>query len=136
MGDRFIPKVCDVRKEQQIADLSAYVAGTFQRLDVLVNDAGGIIDDLLVYRITADEYLLVVNAATTEKDYAWIAAHAEGTLRGQLREALLGGPALRDLECGGHHAADHVFAFQELGRQWMRSRRSETLAERCVALVQ
>ena len=40
LGDRFIPKVNDVRKEQQIADLSAYVAGTFQKLDVLVNNAG------------------------------------------------------------------------------------------------
>ena len=44
----------------------------------MVNEAGGIIDDLLVYRIAADEYLLVVNAGTTEKDYAWIASHAEG----------------------------------------------------------
>jgi len=42
LGDRFIPKVNDVRKEQQIADLSAYVAGTFQKLDVLVNSAGTI----------------------------------------------------------------------------------------------
>lgn len=44
----------------------------------MVNEAGGIIDDLLVYRIAADEYLLVVNAGTTDKDHEWIVSHAEG----------------------------------------------------------
>lgn len=36
------------------------------------NDKGGIVDDLLVYRIAADDYLLVVNAANIEKDWAWV----------------------------------------------------------------
>jgi aminomethyltransferase len=44
----------------------------------MVNEAGGIIDDLLVYRIAADEYLLVVNAGTADKDHEWIVSHAEG----------------------------------------------------------
>ena len=33
---------------------------------------GGIVDDLLVYKIKDDEYLLVVNASNTEKDWEWI----------------------------------------------------------------
>jgi len=35
-------------------------------------DNGGIVDDLLVYRIDSQNYLLVVNAANTLKDYEWI----------------------------------------------------------------
>jgi aminomethyltransferase len=41
----------------------------------LPNDKGGIVDDLLVYRINASEYLLVVNASNIEKDWNWISAH-------------------------------------------------------------
>jgi aminomethyltransferase len=41
----------------------------------LPNDDGGIVDDLLVYRIHADEYMLVVNASNMEKDWNWITSH-------------------------------------------------------------
>ena len=43
----------------------------------LLNDAAGIIDDLLAYWLGADRFRLVVNAATRDKDIAWIGAHAE-----------------------------------------------------------
>ncbi|MDR4989283.1 MAG: glycine cleavage system aminomethyltransferase GcvT [Bacteroidales bacterium] len=36
------------------------------------NDTGGIVDDFLVYRFDAEKYLLVVNAANIEKDWAWL----------------------------------------------------------------
>lgn len=36
------------------------------------NGKGGIVDDLLVYRMKPDEYLLVVNAANIEKDWDWL----------------------------------------------------------------
>lgn len=46
---------------------------------MLLYDDGGTVDDLLVYKEFApDTYLLVVNAANTEKDFAWIKAHAGG----------------------------------------------------------
>lgn len=38
----------------------------------LPNDKGGIVDDLLVYRIKDQEYMLVVNASNIEKDWNWI----------------------------------------------------------------
>ncbi|GAB1449788.1 glycine cleavage system aminomethyltransferase GcvT [Bacteroidota bacterium] len=41
----------------------------------LPNDQGGIVDDLLVYRYSATEYLLVVNASNIEKDWNWISKH-------------------------------------------------------------
>lgn len=41
----------------------------------LPNDKGGIVDDLLVYRFSATEYYLVVNASNIEKDWNWISQH-------------------------------------------------------------
>lgn len=38
----------------------------------LPNDNGGIVDDLLVYKMDEQEYLLVVNASNIEKDWNWI----------------------------------------------------------------
>ncbi len=32
---------------------------------------GGVVDDILIYRLNADNYFLVVNAANTDKDFAW-----------------------------------------------------------------
>ncbi|MBX7055353.1 MAG: glycine cleavage system aminomethyltransferase GcvT [Pyrinomonadaceae bacterium] len=41
----------------------------------MTNDNGGVVDDLLVYRFGQEKLLLVVNAGTTEKDWAWITSH-------------------------------------------------------------
>lgn len=41
----------------------------------LTNESGGVVDDLLVYRFGPEKLLLVVNAATTDKDWAWITSH-------------------------------------------------------------
>jgi len=39
--------------------------------------SGTFVDDLLVYCLAEERYLLVVNAANTDKDYAWISSHTE-----------------------------------------------------------
>lgn len=44
----------------------------------MLNDAGGVIDDLIVYCLGADSYRLVVNAGNREKDLAWMMRHAAG----------------------------------------------------------
>jgi aminomethyltransferase len=41
----------------------------------LPNGKGGIVDDLLVYRLHENTYLLVVNASNMEKDWNWISKH-------------------------------------------------------------
>ncbi|HEV8515360.1 MAG TPA: glycine cleavage system aminomethyltransferase GcvT [Cyclobacteriaceae bacterium] len=38
----------------------------------LPNESGGIVDDLIVYKIRDNDYLLVVNASNIEKDWNWI----------------------------------------------------------------
>jgi aminomethyltransferase len=43
---------------------------------VLCREDGGVLDDLFTYRLAADRYLTVTNAANHEKDLAWFTAHA------------------------------------------------------------
>jgi aminomethyltransferase len=44
----------------------------------LLTGEGTYVDDLLVYRLGDEEFLLVVNAANTEKDLDWLQTHVEG----------------------------------------------------------
>lgn len=52
-------------------DVSTLTDGRVQ-YSCFTNPDGGIIDDLLVYRISADKYMLVVNASNIEKDWNWV----------------------------------------------------------------
>jgi aminomethyltransferase len=55
----------------------------------MLNEAGGVIDDLIVYYLAPDRFRMVVNAATRAKDLAWLEQHARGTgLRVQERPEL------------------------------------------------
>ncbi|GEL03761.1 aminomethyltransferase [Rummeliibacillus stabekisii] len=42
---------------------------------------GGVVDDLLIYRLAENNYLLVVNAANIEKDYEWLLKHESGDVK-------------------------------------------------------
>lgn len=55
-------------------DASALTIGKAQ-YSCLPNNDGGIIDDLIIYKIKEDQYLLVVNASNIEKDWNWITSH-------------------------------------------------------------
>ena len=67
----------------QATNLIQYVfSNDVERLDIgqaqygyMPNAKGGIVDDLLVYRIDNQSYLLVVNAANIEKDWNWLVTH-------------------------------------------------------------
>uniref|UniRef100_A0A831XED0 aminomethyltransferase n=1 Tax=Geobacter metallireducens TaxID=28232 RepID=A0A831XED0_GEOME len=48
------------------------------RYGFILNENGGIIDDLIVFRLAEDEVMVVVNAATTPKDFAAISARLSG----------------------------------------------------------
>lgn len=43
----------------------------------LPNEKGGIVDDLIIYKMSDDEWMLVVNAANIDKDWNWITSHNE-----------------------------------------------------------
>ena len=55
-------------------DVSRLVEGQ-AHYSALTNENGGVVDDLLVYKFADDSLLLVVNAATTGKDWDWITSH-------------------------------------------------------------
>lgn len=55
-------------------DASTLTIGKAQ-YSCLPNNDGGIIDDLIIYKIKEDQYLLVVNASNIEKDWNWITSH-------------------------------------------------------------
>jgi aminomethyltransferase len=44
---------------------------------LLCNERGGVVDDLIVYRLEPSVFLLVVNAANVEKDFTWLNVHAD-----------------------------------------------------------
>ena len=67
-------KALDLIQKVTTNDASKLEDGKVQ-YSCMPNDRGGIVDDLLVYRIKADEYMLVVNAANIDKDWSWIQRH-------------------------------------------------------------
>ena len=91
--------------------LNTMLTNNINKLDVgtgqysfLLNERGGIIDDLIVYRIGEQKFLLVVNAARTEADFAWLQKHlpavaaavsAANTVRIDNRSANFGGVAIQ-----------------------------------------
>ncbi|BDD08895.1 aminomethyltransferase [Fulvitalea axinellae] len=76
MGEFFLrgPKALDLIQRVTSNDASKLVDGKAQ-YSCLPNDKGGIVDDLIVYRMGEEEYMLVVNASNIEKDWNWISSH-------------------------------------------------------------
>src|SRR5262249_37093476 len=50
----------------------------YARYTTMCNESGGIIDDLMIYRLDQREFLVVVNAGGRDGDLAWIREHAPG----------------------------------------------------------
>ena len=68
----------------------------------MLNENGGVVDDLIVYFFTDTHYRVVMNAATRDKDMAWVAQHAsdfdvEITERPDTGMIAVQGPAAREL---------------------------------------
>ncbi len=72
------------------------------RYTLMLNEDGGILDDLVVYRLGEDRFMLVVNAGTTGSDYEWIGSHLPEGLRlsdrtSELAKVDLQGPRSREV---------------------------------------
>jgi aminomethyltransferase len=77
-------------------DVSKIKAGGAQYTAMCYED-GGTVDDLLVYKRAEDNYLLVVNAANSEKDFDWLKSHIKGNVHvenisSQIAQLALQGP--------------------------------------------
>ncbi len=78
MGEFWVkgPRAAELVQKITTNDVQALFDGKVQ-YSCFPNGKGGIVDDLLVYRIDAETYLLVVNASNIEKDWNWCVQHAE-----------------------------------------------------------
>jgi aminomethyltransferase len=65
------PQALDLIQRVTSNDASKLVNGQAQ-YSCLPNSSGGIVDDLIVYKIKDNDYLIVVNASNIEKDWNWI----------------------------------------------------------------
>ncbi|WP_339715018.1 glycine cleavage system aminomethyltransferase GcvT [uncultured Kriegella sp.] len=76
MGEFLIsgPTALDLIQKVTSNDASKLTIGKAQ-YSCLPNETGGIVDDLIVYRLKEDQYLLVVNAANIEKDWNHISKY-------------------------------------------------------------
>ena len=68
------PQALDLIQRVTSNDASKLADGKAQ-YSCLPNHDGGIVDDLLVYKLADEDYLLVVNASNIEKDWSWIQHH-------------------------------------------------------------
>src|SRR6056297_1323753 len=78
MGEFLIegPKALELIQKVTTNDASKLTVGKAQ-YSCLPNETGGIVDDLIVYRVKDETYLLVVNASNIEKDWAHISKYNE-----------------------------------------------------------
>ena len=76
MGEFMItgPEALDLIQKVTSNDASKIIDGQAQ-YSCFPNDKGGIVDDLIVYRFSAEKYMLVVNASNIEKDWNWVKSH-------------------------------------------------------------
>ncbi len=92
--------------------------------NLLLNDRGGVVDDVIGYRLESDHFLICVNASNAEKDFSWIQEHAAGRVEienvsARYAQLALQGPAaenilqaLTNLQLS--HVQSFYFAFAEV----------------------
>src|SRR5262245_22260579 len=68
------PRALELLQAMLSNDVAKLAEGEAQ-YTLLTNEDGGIVDDLIVYRTGPCRYLLVVNAANREGDFAWLVEH-------------------------------------------------------------
>lgn len=76
MGEFMVsgPKAFELLQYICSNDISKISIGKAQ-YNYFPNETGGIVDDLIVYRLEEEKYLLVVNASNIEKDWKWVQKH-------------------------------------------------------------
>jgi aminomethyltransferase len=71
------PRALEVCQELLVTDVARVQLWQAQ-YSVLCYPDGGCVDDVIIYRVEIDRYLLCVNAANIEKDWNWITEHDQG----------------------------------------------------------
>lgn len=68
------PRALDLIQKISSNDASVLIDGKAQ-YSCMPNGKGGIVDDLIIYKINDESYFLVVNASNIKKDWDWISSH-------------------------------------------------------------
>lgn len=117
--------VVDLQGKDAKAYLRRLLANNVDRLasgkalyTCMLNEQGGVIDDLIVYSIADDKYRIVINAGTREKDLAWMRMQAESfdvilTERTDLAMLALQGPEIQE-KISQIFSADQVEIIRQL----------------------
>jgi aminomethyltransferase len=71
------PQALELLQKATTNDVSKLEDGRIHYTGLLY-PTGGFVDDILIYRNSADDYFLVVNASNTEKDFEWLQQSAKG----------------------------------------------------------
>ena len=113
------PQALDALQSLTTNDASTLDIGQVQYSALCTTD-GGIVDDLTVYRLGADRYMLTVNAGNIDKDWAWVSRHASAArwrnvsgetaliaVQGPHAERLVGRLAERDVAAIGYYRFVH-----------------------------
>ena len=101
-------------------DIHKIVPGKI-RYSPLLNEQGGIVDDLLIYDISDTKVLLVVNAANKDKDYAWISDHLKDGIElkdisDSVAQIAIQGPKAEQITrriCNGDELPQKYYTFTE-----------------------
>ncbi|MBP3624243.1 MAG: glycine cleavage system aminomethyltransferase GcvT [Peptococcaceae bacterium] len=82
MGELMLTGPDALKNVQKVTtnDMSGMYDGQV-RYSPMCNEQGGVVDDILVYKVHDEAYLLVVNASNKDKDAAWIAGHVSGDVK-------------------------------------------------------
>jgi aminomethyltransferase len=82
---------CQALTANDVARLQIFQA----QYNLLLNERGGVVDDVIVYRVNADAYFICVNASNSDKDFAWLSERASGGVEVENQSALYGQLALQ-----------------------------------------
>lgn len=108
------PNACAFLDRIGTNDVSKLAMGKSQ-YGYMLDEAGDVIDDIMIYRVGDERYLVVVNAANNDKDIAWLRAQNIGAVACDLRD-------LRDPASGADMRVDIALqgptAFQVLSSEF------------------
>lgn len=128
MGEVFVsgPKALDWLQQMLANDLVKCPVGSSQ-YTFLLNERGGVIDDLIVYRMADDNFLLLVNAAKIDENVAWLQKHATDGVIIDNRSETMSALAVQ--------GTDSARVFREVFQSEMPARNTFVAMEKCRGAV-
>ena len=112
MGEVLVrgPRALDAVQHLVTNDVASLVDGQAQ-YNCICNTAGGVVDDTIVYRLSGDTFMLCVNAANRDKDFAWLTSHSPHPDDARMTDV---GDAWAQIAVQGRAARDTLAALPDL----------------------